>query len=91
MIKVPDIKLSKKQIEDLRKVGLLDEIALRNLWIKKEFVRRSRRSKLPKNKSKKIIVQNIANKLGMDPQRVRIIIYQRLVRKKPLIIPIDKL
>lgn len=79
---LPKIKVSKKTILTLREHGLLDEIVFRNFFIKREFMKRSKRSK-----NKKRIIEAIADKFNMSPKTVKDIIYQKTIRKKPLFIP----
>ena len=88
MTEVPNIKVSKGLIAKLREAGLLDEIALRNLYIKKQFLKRCKKYK---KQTKKQIIKTIAEELGMEPDTVDNIIYQKLTRKKPLLIQIDEI
>ena len=87
-IKFPNIKISEKLLSDLRAAGLIDEVMLRNLYIKKEFSRRSKNRKLG---SKKTVIKKLAKELNMRPETIGNIIYQKHNRKKPIIINIKEL
>jgi hypothetical protein len=81
------IVLTKKQLDELRSAGIIDELALRNLYIKREYCKRNARY----NETKEFIMQEIADELGLGFSTVKNIIYQKVKRKKPLMICVKEL
>ena len=74
-----EIKLTSKQLGELRRLGIVDEIGIRNYWIKQEADRRSRQSK-----SKNAAIEEIAAELNMTPEIVHDIYYRKSKKEKPV-------
>jgi uncharacterized membrane protein len=87
-IKYPNIKISVNMLSKLRAAGLIDEVMLRNIYIKKEFVKRSGK---PNKCSKNQTIKGIAAELFMAPKTVKAVIYRRKHRKKPFLTNIKEL
>lgn len=62
-----------EEIEKFRKAGLLNETAVRNLEIRKEFERRV----VLQKKKKYIIIEELAEEMNMEPGTVNSIVYRR--------------
>lgn len=74
-----EIKLSKKYLEPLRKLGVINEVRLRDIHIKREF--RSRVKKNP-NKMKKEIKEELAEEFCMGLERIQSILYHKSQSRK---------
>lgn len=86
------IKVTKEEIKKLRALGLLDEITLRNLKIKKTFyqLKGKRRKGKKKKMSSAEAVRIIAADLNMEQSSVRKAIYGKY-SKKPLFSPVQEI
>ena len=82
-----DISLSKKEIEKLRKLGVLDEISLRNIWIEREIKRKLKEE----NKSKSQIKEEIAENNCMTIDALNMGLYRQRNKNIDYQAPIDEL
>jgi hypothetical protein len=81
------IILSKELLEDLRQLNILDEIALRNEAIIREFYKRLKKGKQRKGEIK---IQ-LAEEYNLGYKLIDYIVYQKKRRRKPPCNPIREL
>jgi hypothetical protein len=74
-----EIKLSKKYLEPLRKLGVINELRLRDIHIKREFRRRVKKNP---NKRKKEIKEELAEEFCMGLERIESILFDKSHSKK---------
>lgn len=79
------IKISKKELDKFRKLGIVDEIALRNLFFKKEIEKRSAQE----GKTVGDVIEEVAEENCLAPDTVRAIFYYKESRKKDYTAPIQ--
>jgi len=82
-----EIKIDEKQLEEFRNLGIIDEIGIRNYYIRKEIDKRCRETK----KKKALIIEDLSKELFMTKEAVREIYYRKQSRNKPFLKLIKKI
>jgi hypothetical protein len=81
-----ELILNREQLEILRQLGIVDEVGLRDYWIRKEI---DRRHALGEKKGK--VILEIAEVMFMEPQRVHEIYYKKKENKKNRYLDIEEI
>ncbi len=82
-ILLEELQLSLEDLQRLRQIGIIDEIALRNIVLRKEFKLKCNENRRKKGRGESAkVIELLANKFNMGIKAVERAVYDSKSRKK---------